>query len=73
MNQPTQTNRQLSRRTFLQGSALATLGIMGLAACAAPTTTGGESGESPAGETVTLTFIVDTINEGHVEVRNKPQ
>lgn len=74
MNQSLLTNRQLSRRAFLQGSALATLGVMGLAACAAPAPQGtadGEAGEAPAGEQITLTFIVDTINEGHVKVRDK--
>ena len=62
----------LSRRAFLRGSAAA-VGLIGLAACAVPgaapagTEAGGEPGEAP----VTLTFVVDIINDGHVEVRNK--
>lgn len=63
--------RMLSRRAFLQGSAMATVGL-GLAACvASPAGQSSGEGGAPAADSVTLTFIVDTINEGHVEVRNK--
>ena len=69
---------QLNRRSFLRGSALAAAASLGLVACApatAPGTTAteGTSGEAgaPAAEQVTLTFIVDTINEGHIGVRDQ--
>lgn len=66
--------RSLNRRDFLRGAALASASVVGLAACApavpagAPAAAGGES--APAAEEVTLTFIVDTINEGHVKARD---
>ncbi len=65
---------KLSRRDFLRNSAIAAFVMGGLAACApavqpAP---GGEQGAAaPAGEAVTLTFVCDIINEGHVKVRDK--
>ncbi|RIK50759.1 MAG: hypothetical protein DCC57_11450 [Chloroflexi bacterium] len=68
------THRMLNRRDFLRGAALTAAGALGLAACApatapgASTSAGGES--APAEEQVTLTFIVDTINEGHIKVRD---
>jgi multiple sugar transport system substrate-binding protein len=74
-----QNHRTLSRRTFLRTSAIAAIGLAGLAACA-PAAVGpsgpgaqpaGEAAEQPAAAQVTLTFIVDTINEGHVQVRDK--
>lgn len=66
----------LSRRAFLRNSAFATAIMTGLAACApaTPQTSTAESGgegAAPATEQVTITFVVDTINEGHVQVRNK--
>ena len=64
-------NRQLSRRDFLRTSALATVGVMGLAACAAPGTAPTGDGASPGEENVTLQFVVDIINDGHVSVRDK--
>lgn len=66
-------NRQLSRRAFLRSSALATVGVMGLAACAAPGAApdGSGDGSSPSEENVTLQFVVDIINDGHVSVRDK--
>jgi len=66
--------QKLSRRDFLRNSAIAAFVVGGLAACApavqpAP---GGEQGAAaPAGEAVTLTFVCDIINEGHVKVRDK--
>jgi multiple sugar transport system substrate-binding protein len=48
-------------------------GLAALAACA-PAVPGGQpatGGAAPAAAQVTLTFIVDTINEGHVKVRDK--
>ena len=66
-------NRSLSRRTFLRGSAITAVSLIGLAACApapqAPAS--GEAAAQPDGEKITLTFIVDTINEGHVKVRDQ--
>lgn len=69
-------NSMLSRRDFLRNSAIATVMLTGLAACApatAPSATAGEgeSGGAPAGEAVDLVFVCDIINEGHVSVRNK--
>jgi multiple sugar transport system substrate-binding protein len=66
-------NHYLTRRTFLRGAA-AVAGLVALAACAPAVPAGTQpAGEAaaPAGEPVTLTFIVDTINEGHVQVRDK--
>ena len=67
--------RQFSRRDFLRTSALATVGVMGLAGCAAPgaaPSAGSGDGEAaPSEENVTLQFVVDIINEGHVGVRDK--
>jgi multiple sugar transport system substrate-binding protein len=66
--------RSLTRRDFLRSAAVAAAGAVGLVACApatgpaAPAAEGGES--QPAGEQVTLTFIVDTINEGHIKARD---
>ncbi len=64
--------RMVSRRAFLRGSAVTAVGL-GLAACVASPAgqSGGSEGGSAAAEAVTLTFIVDTISESHVEVRNK--
>ncbi|MCB0080808.1 MAG: sugar ABC transporter substrate-binding protein [Caldilineaceae bacterium] len=65
--------QQLSRRAFLRGSAAA-VGLIGLAACATPgaaPAAGGEGGGEPGEAEVTLTFVVDIINDGHVEVRDK--
>ncbi|HXF62375.1 MAG TPA: extracellular solute-binding protein, partial [Caldilineaceae bacterium] len=66
--------RSLNRRDFLRGAALAAAGMAGLAACApatgpaAPAAEGGQA--QPATEQITLTFIVDTINDGHIAVRD---
>ncbi len=69
------SSRSLSRRDFLRGSALTAAAALGLAACAptvAPSSGAGASDSSaPAAEQVTLTFIVDTINDGHIKVRDK--
>ncbi|MEZ4870094.1 MAG: sugar ABC transporter substrate-binding protein [Caldilineaceae bacterium] len=64
--------RKLSRRAFLQSSAMAAIGV-GVAACVAQAPAGqsGSEGGEAATENITLTFIVDTINEGHVKVRDK--
>jgi multiple sugar transport system substrate-binding protein len=65
----------LNRRDFMRGAALTAASLIGLAACApavspqAGTTAEGEAAQ-PAGEQVTLTFIVDTINQGHVKARD---
>jgi len=71
-----QTKRRMSRREFLRSSVVAA-GLVTLAACA-PTSPGAtqsssESTDGPAAgdEEITLTFIVDTINEGHVRMRDK--
>ncbi len=66
----------ISRRDFLRNSAIATAMMAGLAACApaaAPSAGTGETsdGSEPAAEAVTITFVCDTINEGHTEVRDK--
>ena len=66
------TNKTLSRRQFLRGTAALTVGSLALAACAPV----GQSSESagraaPAAAAATITFVVDTINEGHVKVRDK--
>lgn len=66
--------RKINRRDFLRGAAITAMGALGITACAptaAPGATTAEGGESqPAEEQVTLTFIVDTINEGHISVRD---
>ena len=69
-------NSLLSRRDFLRNSAIATVMLTGLAACApaaAPSagTEAGEGGGEPAGEEVRLVFVCDIINEGHVTIRDK--
>ena len=66
--------QKLSRRDFLRNSAIAALVMGGLAACApavAPAPGGEQGAAAPAGEAVTLTFVCDIINEGHVKVRDK--
>src|SRR5690606_22054182 len=64
----------LNRRDFLRGVALAAASMAGLAACTpatGPAAPGAEGGQSqPAAEQITLTFIVDTINDGHIAVRD---
>ncbi|OUC06809.1 hypothetical protein RY27_18720 [Litorilinea aerophila] len=68
---------RLTRRDFLRNLTVATAGVVGLAACApaaapqAGQSTGGEETSQASAEPITITFIVDTINEGHVQVRNK--
>ena len=77
-------DQRLSRRDFLRTSAIAALVMGGLAACtpAAPPAPGTGSGQSaagaagasaaaPAAAAVTLAFVCDIINEGHVKVRDK--
>ncbi len=68
-------NRKLNRRDFLRNSAIGAAMVTGLAACApaAPAPAAGESGggDTPAEEGVTLSFVVDIINEGHVAARDK--
>lgn len=65
-------NHRLTRRGFLRGAA-SVAGLAALAACApaVPGAQPGGAGAAPAAAQVTLTFIVDTINEGHVKVRDK--
>lgn len=68
-------HRKLSRRDFLRGAAL-TAASAGLAACAptggAPAaSSSSEDSSAPSEEAVTLNFVVDIINEGHVKVRDK--
>ena len=73
-------DQRLSRRDFLRNSAIAAFVMGGLAACTpavqpapgAPTgqEAGGEAAQ-PAGAPVTLSFVCDIINEGHVKVRDK--
>ena len=72
--------RGISRRRFLRTAGLATIGLGGMVACAAPPagqpSTGSNTGANPttaAGAStgpVTLTFVCDTINEGHTKVRD---
>jgi ABC-type glycerol-3-phosphate transport system substrate-binding protein len=74
--------RRYSRRDFLRGASAAA-GLLTLAGCVPVTTTpaapdaqtqsSADQPESaaPEAEQVTLTFIVDTINDGHVSVRDK--
>ncbi len=67
-------NQTLSRRDFLRNSAIATFVMGGLAACAPavqPAAPTGDEAEAPAAAAVTLTFVCDIINEGHVAVREK--
>lgn len=67
-------NRTMSRREFLRNSALTTMIMGGLTACAPAIqpTSGQQSGAtSPNIAPVTLTFVCDIINEGHIQVRNK--
>lgn len=65
-------SNRLSRRAFLRGT-VAAAGMVGLAACAVPggAPAGGEEGGEPGEEQVTLAFVVDIINDGHVSVRDK--
>ncbi|RIK37107.1 MAG: hypothetical protein DCC55_25300 [Chloroflexi bacterium] len=65
-------NYSLTRRTFLRGAA-SVAGLAALAACAPAAPGAQPAGEdaAPAAEQVTLTFIVDTINEGHIQMRDK--
>jgi multiple sugar transport system substrate-binding protein len=70
--------KRLSRRRFLQMSAstVTALGALSLAGCApalpgAQPAGSGSGAAAPATETATLNFVVDTINEGHVQVRNE--
>ncbi len=58
----------LSRRNFLKSSAAAAVGLMGLAACAPPAPAG-QTG-APAAAGASLIFLCDTINKGHIEVRD---
>ena len=70
--------QHLSRRAFLRLSATA-IGVSALAACAPPAAPSAApaSGESsaaapaPAAEAITINFVVDIINEGHVAARDK--
>jgi multiple sugar transport system substrate-binding protein len=71
---------QVTRRQFLRAAGLTALGAS-LAACAAPpaapaASEGGVASPTEApvttgGETVTLNFVCDTINEGHQKVRDE--
>ncbi|HQY94633.1 sugar ABC transporter substrate-binding protein [Caldilinea sp.] len=64
----------LSRRDFLRNSAIAAFVVGGLAACAPavqPAPGGAQEAAAPGAEAVTLTFVCDIINEGHVAVRDK--
>ena len=74
-------NRQFSRRDFLKyGTALA-LSLGGISACtpsATPATKAPEPGttsapatNAPAAGPVKLTFVCDTVNVGHVKVRDE--
>ena len=70
------THQNLSRRDFLRNSAIAAFVMGGLAACApavqpAPGAGGEQGAAAPAAAAVTLTFVCDIINEGHVAVREK--
>ncbi|MFN3982528.1 MAG: extracellular solute-binding protein [Caldilinea sp.] len=70
------TNQNLSRRDFLRNSAIAAFVMGGLAACApavqpAPGAGSEQGSAAPAAAAVTLTFVCDIINEGHVQVREK--
>lgn len=69
--------RNIGRRDFLKAGALTVIGAGGLVACggssAAPasqTSTPGAAA-AQAGGKAKLTFVVDTINEGHVKVRDQ--
>jgi multiple sugar transport system substrate-binding protein len=67
--------QKMNRRTFLRSSALSVIGL-GLVACApaaAPGASSAEGGDSsqPAGEQVNMVFMSQTINEGHISVRDK--
>ena len=70
-------DQRLSRRDFLRSSAIAAFVMGGLAACtpAVQPAPGAGSGEEAAAaglpHPVTLTFVCDIINEGHVKVRDK--
>ncbi|HEY9076701.1 MAG TPA: extracellular solute-binding protein [Anaerolineaceae bacterium] len=71
--------RKLSRRDFLKVGAAVAVSISGLAACASPTpvpTASKPSGAAEptkppaAAEPAKITFVCDTINTGHVKVRD---
>lgn len=67
----------MNRRTFLRSAAVTVVGI-GLVACAPATQpaapaaeSGGSTNAQPAGDQITLAFVSQVINEGHVTVRDK--
>ncbi len=65
-------NRHVSRRRFLQMSAgVAAVGALAACAPVAPGQPAASGDAAPAAEVATLTFVVDTINEGHVGIRNE--
>lgn len=65
---------RMNRRSFLQHTAVSVVGL-GLVACApaaAPSASeGGAASDQPAGDQVNMAFVSQTINEGHVTVREK--
>jgi multiple sugar transport system substrate-binding protein len=72
-----QQSHRITRRNFLRSAAVSVVGL-GIVACApavAPSAPAAESGSSegsqPAGDQVTLAFVSQTINEGHITVRDK--
>ncbi len=80
------TRRNVNRREFLRAGALGALAVSGLAGCgtppaapaAQPSASAPVSGvaatsapAAPATGSTTLTFVVDTINDGHIKVRDE--
>ncbi len=60
----------MNRRAFLRSAAFTMVGL-GLVACApaAQPAATGESAAQPAADQTTLVFISQTVNEGHIQVR----
>lgn len=56
MKKSSQLDQRLSRRTFLQGTALG-LGAVAVAACAPVATPAGDAGAGAASETTTISFL----------------
>ncbi len=72
-----QNRYAINRRTFLRNAAVSIVGL-GLVACAPATApgapaaeSGGDASAQPAGDQVNMAFVSQTINEGHITIRDK--
>jgi multiple sugar transport system substrate-binding protein len=65
--------RSFSRRDFLKYSAAAAVSLAGISGCApaAPAPVSGPDTNAPQAQPVKLTFVCDTVNAGHVKVRDE--